>query len=155
MPTDIRSLILEMVQNSPRPVKDIADAVGKPYSTLMRELDPQDRRAKLGVELLLPLMQACNGMAPLRFLAEAMDCRLVSNRNITPDKPTFHEELLDTYQALVDYHRAMLEGLPVDVVGKRREVLIRQLKEDFAFYVSQGGGAGDELPQCAAAAAQG
>ena len=91
-------------------------------------------------QTLLPLMQACNGMAPLRFLAEAMDCRLVSNRNITPDKPTFHEELLDTYQALVDYHRAMLEGLPPDVVGKKRETLIRQLKEDFAFYVARGGG---------------
>jgi hypothetical protein len=140
MPSDIRSLILEMVRNSDRPIKDIADAVGKPYSTLMRELDPKDDRAKLGVELLLPLMQACDSTAPLRHLAEALDCRLVSNRGIIPDKPTFHEELLDTYQALVDYHRAMLEGLPVDIVGKRRETLIRQLKEDYVFYVSQAGG---------------
>ena len=66
--------------------------------------------------------------------------RLVSNRGIVPDKATFHEELLDTYQALVEYHRAMLEGLPPDVVGKKRETLIRQLKEDFAFYVARVGG---------------
>ena len=31
MPSDIRSVILDMVRNSDRPVKDIADAVGKPY----------------------------------------------------------------------------------------------------------------------------
>ncbi|EKO39094.1 MAG: hypothetical protein B193_2198 [Solidesulfovibrio magneticus str. Maddingley MBC34] len=140
MPSDIRSVILDMVRNSDRPVKDIADAVGKPYSTLMRELDPGDVRAKLGVELLLPLMQACDSTAPLRCLAEVLDCRLVSNRGITPDKPTFHEELLDTYQALADYHRAMLEGQPPDVVGKKRETLIRQLKEDYAFYVARVGG---------------
>jgi len=143
MPTDISDVILEMIQNCSRPIKGIADELGKPYSTLMRELDPEDRRAKLGVEMLLPLMQACTSTAPLRCLAEAMGYRLVSTRDITPDKPTFHEELLDTYQALVDYHRAMLEGLSADVVGKRREVLIRQLKEDFAFYVSSGRGQGE------------
>jgi len=141
MAGDIRDVILEMVRNGPKPIKEVADALGKPYSTLMRELDPEDRRAKLGVETLLPLMQACNSTAPLRCLAEAMEHRLVSNQDIKPDKPTFHEELLDTYQALVDYHRAMLEGLPADAVGKRREVLIRQLKEDFAFYVSRRGAA--------------
>lgn len=151
MSADIRSVILEMVQNCPKPIKVVADDLGKPYSTLMRELDPEDRRAKLGVEMLLPLMQACDSTAPLRVLAESMGYRLVSNRDIKPDKPTFHEELLDTYQALVDYHRAMLEGLPLDVVGKRREVLIRQLKEDFAFYVSRGGveeteGLADDVP---------
>ncbi|OLN24930.1 hypothetical protein DVDV_3788 [Desulfovibrio sp. DV] len=138
---------MDMVRSGPKPIKEVAHTLGKPYSTLMRELDPEDRRAKLGVETLLPLMQACNSTVPLRCLAEAMDHRLVSNKDIKPDKPTFHEELLDTYQALVDYHRAMLEGLPVEVVGARREVLIRQLKEDFAFYVSRGGAAEAGTPR--------
>lgn len=134
MTKGIQDLILEMVHNSLRPIKNIAEDVGKPYSTLMRELDPEDRGAKLGVELLLPLMLACNSTLPLRFLAEGMGFRLVSTRDIEPDKPTFHEELLDTYQALVEYHRAMLDGRAIEDVAKRREVLIRQLKEDFAFY---------------------
>lgn len=134
MTKGIQDLILEMVHNSLRPMKSIAEDVGKPYSTLMRELDPEDRGAKLGVELLLPLMLACNSTLPLRFLAEGMGFRLVSTRDIEPDKPTFHEELLDTYQALVEYHRAMLDGRAIEDVAKRREVLIRQLKEDFAFY---------------------
>ena len=119
MPSDIRSVILDMVRNSDRPVKDIADAVGKPYSTLMRELDPGDARAKLGVELLLPLMLACDSTAPLRCLAEALDCRVVSNRGIIPDKPTFHEELLDTYQALADGAVDGEENPLVAIVGMR------------------------------------
>ena len=147
MAADVRDVILEMVRSGPKPIKEVADSLGKPYSTLMRELDPEDRRAKLGVETLLPLMQICGSTAPLRCLAEAMGHRLVSGKAITPDKPTFHEELLDTYQALVDYHRAMLEGLPVEVVGARREVLIRQLQEDFAFYVSRGGATGAGTPR--------
>ncbi len=137
MTKGIQDLILEMVHNCLRPMKNIAEEVGKPYSTLMRELDPEDRGAKLGVEMLLPLMQACNSTLPLRYLAEEMGYRVVSVRDIRPDKPTFHEELLDTYQALVEYHRSMLDGAPVELVAKRREVLIRQLKEDFAFYMSR------------------
>ncbi|WP_428562452.1 MAG: phage regulatory CII family protein [Solidesulfovibrio sp. DCME] len=137
MQKGIQDLILRMVHNSLRPIKSIAEEVGKPYSTLMRELDPEDRGAKLGVEMLLPLMRACDSTLPLRFLAEGMGHRVVSVRDIEPDKPTFHEELLDTYQALTAYHRAMLEGRSVEEVAKRREVLIRQLKEDFAFYTTR------------------
>jgi hypothetical protein len=136
MKNDITAVILEMAQDCPRAIKTIAAEVGKPYSTLMRELDPGDRGAKLGVDLLLPLMQACKSISPLCHLAEAMGHRVVSIKDITPDKATFHEELLDTYQALVDYHRAMLESQPVEIVAKRREVLIRQLKEDYVFYMS-------------------
>lgn len=134
MTKGIQDLILEMVHNSLRPMKSIAEEVGKPYSTLMRELDTEDKGAKLGVEMLLPLMRACDSTLPLRYLAEGMGHRVVSVRDIEPDKPTFHEELLDTYQALVEYHRSMLDGRPLEDVAKRREVLIRQLKEDFAFY---------------------
>ncbi|MGD9610437.1 MAG: phage regulatory CII family protein [Desulfovibrionaceae bacterium] len=137
MARDIQYLILEMVQNCPKPMKNIAAAVGKPYSTLMRELDPEDRRAKLGVEMLLPLMRACNSVIPLRHLAEELGYRVASAKDITPDKPTFFEELLDTYQALVDYHRIMLEGGSVEAVAKCRETLIRQAKEDYAFYISR------------------
>jgi hypothetical protein len=135
MARDIQYLILDMVQNCPKPMKNIAEAVGKPYSTLMRELDPEDRRAKLGVEMLLPLMRACNSTIPLRHLAEELGYRVASVKDITPDKPTFFEELLDSYQALVEYHRAMLEGQSVETVAKARETLIRQIKEDYAFFV--------------------
>lgn len=154
MCTDVSNVLLEMIRNSARPIKSIADELGKPYSTLMRELDPEDRRAKLGVEMLLPLMQACGSTAPLRYLAEAMGYRLVSFQDIKPDKPTFHEEMLATYQTLAEYHRAMLEGEPAEVVGKRREMLIREIKEDFVFYVSRARGQEGTSPPFLIQAAQ-
>lgn len=135
MPQELQRVILEMVQNASQPIKNIAEQVGKPYSTLMRELDPDDKGAKLGVDMLLPLMQACNSVAPLRYLAGMMSHRVSSTMEIIPDKQTFHEELLDTYEALVEYHRAMLKGESIDVVAEHRELLIRSLKEDFVAYM--------------------
>jgi hypothetical protein len=135
MPQDLQRIILEMVQNSPQPIKTIAEQVGKPYSTLMRELDPDDKGAKLGVDMLLPLMQSCNSVAPLRYLAGMMSHRVSSTMEIIPDKQTFHEELLDTYEALVEYHRAMLKGASIDVVAEHKELLIRSLQEDFVSYM--------------------
>lgn len=140
---DLQRIILEMVQNSHIPIKTLAESVGKPYSTLMREIDPGDRGAKLGVDLLLPLMKTCNSIAPLRHMAAGMGYRVVSMREISPDKSTFHEELLDTYQALVDYHRAMMDGQPVEVVAEYREVLVRQLKEDFVAFMERRSGEQD------------
>lgn len=137
MKDDLPRLILDMVQNSRHPIKTIAEKVGKPYSTLMREIDPRDKGAKLGVELLLPLMTACESISPLRHMAAALGYRLSSMREIRPDKATFHEELLDTYQALADYHRAMIDGQPPDIVAEYREVLVRQLKEDFVAFVER------------------
>ncbi|GFK96144.1 hypothetical protein NNJEOMEG_04024 [Fundidesulfovibrio magnetotacticus] len=136
MNRDIVTLLYDMARQSPKSIKSISEEVGKPYSTLMRELDPADKGAKLGVELLLPLMQSCDSIAPLRYLADRMGYRVVANRDIIPDKTTLHEELLDTYQALVDYHRSMLERQPLEVVSDYREHLIRQLKEDFVAFMS-------------------
>jgi len=136
MDQDILHLLYDLARNSSKSIKSISEEIGKPYSTLMRELDPADKGAKLGVELLLPLMRSCESIAPLRFMADRLGYRVVANKNITPDKTTLHEELLDTYQALVEYHRAMLERQPLEVVSGYREVLIRQLKEDFVAFMS-------------------
>lgn len=133
----VQLLISEMVQKSRVPVKIIATRIGKPYSTLMRELDPDDKGAKLGVEIFLPLMQLCDSIAPLRYMAAQMGYRISSTQDIKPSKPVFHEELLDTYEALVEYHRAMLRGDPVEAVDERREVLIRKSQEDFAAYLDR------------------
>jgi hypothetical protein len=135
MEDDLQRIILEMIQNSQIPVKSLADVVGKPYSTFMREIDVDDRGAKLGVELLIPLMKACNSITPLRHMAAIMGYRVASMRDIRPEKTTFHEELLDTYQSLVAYHRAMMDGEPVSVVAEYREMLIRKLVEDFVAFM--------------------
>lgn len=41
--------IQKMVRDGEVPAKSVAEAVGKPYSTLMREINPYDKGAKLGV----------------------------------------------------------------------------------------------------------
>ena len=135
MKDDMPRIILDMVQNSGLPIKTIAEKVGKPHSALLREINPTDTRAKLGVELLLPLMDVCKSISPLRHMAAAMGYRVSSMHKIIPDKSTFHEELLDTYQALAAYHKAMMDGLPMETVEEHREVLLRQLKEDFVAFM--------------------
>lgn len=44
--------IQKMVRDGEVPAKSVAEAVGKPYSTLMREINPYDKGAKLGVDWL-------------------------------------------------------------------------------------------------------
>jgi hypothetical protein len=134
MPKTILSAIREMVRTSGKPAKALAKEIGRPYSSFMRELSQTDRGAKFGVELLLPLMQACDSILPLRFLAAHLDCRVVSLREVTPDKGTLHEELLDSYEALARYHRAIRDRQPLERVAELREAVLRQVQEDFVAY---------------------
>lgn len=64
------AILHAMVKKAPSglAVRDIADYVGKPYSTLISELSRQEGH-KLGADLILPLMDACESDAPLVFLA--------------------------------------------------------------------------------------
>ncbi len=135
MANGIAEVLREMVRTSGKPAKELARELGKPYSTFMRELSQRDRGAKFGVEMLLPLMRACDSVAPLRFLASRMHCRVVSLREVVPDKSTLHEELLDSYDAMACYHRAILAGEPPEKVAELREQVIRQVQEDFVAYI--------------------
>lgn len=65
-----------MVLEAPQSARDIAQAVGKPYSTLFREVNPYDTGAKLGVETLLELMRVTGNLAPLRYMAQELGCTL-------------------------------------------------------------------------------
>lgn len=134
MPTPIVAVIREMVRSSGKPAKALAKELGKPYSTFMRELSQADTGAKFGVELLLPLMRACGSVAPLRYLAAHLGCRVVSLSEVSPDKPTLHEELLDSHDALAAYHRAIRDDEPLETVAELREQVIRQVQEDFVAY---------------------
>ncbi|WP_243438514.1 phage regulatory CII family protein [Fundidesulfovibrio soli] len=134
MSKEIYEVIKEMVEAGPAPVKELAAELGKPYSTLMRELNPDDQGAKLGVELLLPLMRACNSVMPLRYLASRMGQRVVSLREVTPDKPSMLEGMLTTYPALAEFHQAIMEGQPMEKVAELRENVIHQVQVDFVAY---------------------
>ena len=53
MSNDLITTVHDLVLESPIGAKAIAQAVGKPYSTLLREVNPYDTGAKLGAETLM------------------------------------------------------------------------------------------------------
>jgi len=75
----IHSTILE----SALPAKVIAKQLNKPYSTLLREINPYDDGAKLGIETLLQIMKITGDTAPLAFIANELGLELVTkNKNL-------------------------------------------------------------------------
>lgn len=56
MSNDLITTVHDLVLESPIGAKAIAQAVGKPYSTLLREVNPYDTGAKLGAETLMHIM---------------------------------------------------------------------------------------------------
>lgn len=136
MTKTVYDVIRDMVLTAPKPAKALAEELGKPYSTFMREINADDSGAKLGVEMLVPLMLACDSIMPLRYLASRMHCRVVSMRGVVPDKPSLLEELLDTYPALSEYHRAIMGKASLEDVAKLKEEVIRQVQEDYVAYAT-------------------
>ena len=59
--------------------RDLAASLKKPYSTLMRELNPYDTGAKLGAETLLQIMEETGIVAPLEYMAARLGYHLVKN----------------------------------------------------------------------------
>ncbi len=70
-------IIQEAVLDGRKPAKVIAKEVGKPYSTLLREVNPFDGSAKVGAETVLDIMIATGDVAPLEYMARQMGCVLV------------------------------------------------------------------------------
>ena len=78
------SSIHELVLDSPLGARQIAQAVGKPYSTLLREVNPYDAGAKLGAETLLKIMKITGNVAPLKLMADEMGFRLEPVASLDP-----------------------------------------------------------------------
>ncbi len=64
--------------------KTVAQKIGKPYSTLLRELNPHDDGAKLGAETLMHIMAVINDIAPLKSMAKTFGYELVPIKRNTP-----------------------------------------------------------------------
>ena len=76
MLSKLTQIVHTMVLDSPVPAKALAKEIGKPYSTLLREVNPYDTGAKLGVETLLQLMKTTGNPEPLEYMASQMGYRL-------------------------------------------------------------------------------
>lgn len=74
---NVTRIVQDIVLDGERPAKQLAAEIGKPYSTLLREVNPFDKNAKLGVETLLQIMKLTRNIAPLNFMAQEMGYTLV------------------------------------------------------------------------------
>jgi len=72
MRSDLIKVVHNIVLDSPTPAKALAKEIGKPYSTLLREINPYDTGAKLGVETLLQIMHFTGNVTPLEYMADQL-----------------------------------------------------------------------------------
>ncbi len=79
MISELMRIVHQVVLNSQIPAKALAKDVGKSYSTLLREVNPYDTGAKLGVETLMDIMRRTGNIEPLRYMAGQFGYALVSN----------------------------------------------------------------------------
>lgn len=125
-------VIRDDVFSGEKPAKAVAEEIGKPYRTLMRELNDADEGAKLGVDMLIPIMNSTGSLAPLRYLAHRMKHRLVSMANPVPDKQTLAEECMDDYPSLVALHRALESGASESEIAAKKHALFDEIEQSIA-----------------------
>ena len=70
----------ELVTQGKMPSKVIASAIGKPYATLMRETNPYDPGAKLGVETFMAIIETTGDPTPLKLMAYELGYRLIPDK---------------------------------------------------------------------------
>jgi len=73
MQGELTRIIQQSVQECRRSAREVAKEVGKPYPLFMREINPADLRAKIGVESLAAIMRATGDIAPLAHLARSLN----------------------------------------------------------------------------------
>ncbi|MFI3272908.1 MAG: phage regulatory CII family protein [Pseudomonadota bacterium] len=74
--------------------KHIAESIGKPYPTMMRELNPYDHSAKLGAETLLDIMKVTHNIDALQYMAHEL------GYSLTPDADA--EVTLSNVEAMME-----------------------------------------------------
>lgn len=76
--SEVVKKVHESVLNSPLPARTLAHAVGKKYSTLLREINPYDSRAKLGVETFMDILRITGDITPLEEMVKELGYSLRS-----------------------------------------------------------------------------
>lgn len=75
--TKVIEAVHEIVTQGKVPAKSIAKAVDKKYSTLLRETNPCDDGAKLGVETFMGIIQATGDARPLEAMTRELGYQLL------------------------------------------------------------------------------
>jgi len=67
--------------------KDVCHEIKKPYSTLLRELNPFDNHAKLGAETMFEIVKATHNIAILEFMARELGYTLMPMDSLDIPRP--------------------------------------------------------------------
>jgi hypothetical protein len=62
--------------------KEVSREIRKPYSTLLRELNPFDSHAKLGAETMFDIVKVTHNVAILEFMARELGYTLMPVKGI-------------------------------------------------------------------------
>ena len=68
----ITRITQKVVLEGDKSAKEVAQTIGKPYSTLLREINPFDKNAKLGVDTLMAILITTNEVEPLEYIAKSI-----------------------------------------------------------------------------------
>ncbi len=82
MSEELTKIIHSTVLESRIPAKNVAKEVGKPYSTLLREINPYDPGAKLGIETFFQIIKITGDISPLEYMADALGMQLTPKRGM-------------------------------------------------------------------------
>lgn len=74
---NITKSVQESVLEGIKPAKVVAEEIGKPYPTLLREMNPYDRGAKLGVETVVDIVKSTGDIEPLRLMIRELGFDMV------------------------------------------------------------------------------
>lgn len=77
MASKIDEVIQQIVLNGPVPSTELAEICGKSHKTLLREVNPEDKKAKLGAETLMKIMEVTGIIEPLKIMAQELNFDLV------------------------------------------------------------------------------
>lgn len=129
-----------MIIECGRSEKAIAADIGKPLSTLQRELNPHDTGAKLGEETLFPLIRACCGdnpsepPEPLVWLCRRLGFEPVKFGFAEPNADTIERECLESVQSVAKAHNAIMEGKTANEVDALMVIAKNDLDQDATLY---------------------
>lgn len=112
-----------------KPLKAVAADLGKPYFTLTRELNPDDEAAKLGADLLLPIMRLTGDIRPLEWLASRLGYLLKPESCVKPDRDTWEGEHAQDTVRFGEMSRLMDAGADPDDVDAAKRELIAEIEE--------------------------
>lgn len=82
---ELTRIIQQSILEGGKPAKVVSAEIGKPYSTMLREANPYDTTAKVGVETLMDIMKATGNLTPLRFMAARFGYELVRKTETVSD----------------------------------------------------------------------